>query len=107
MVHYRIWESSLQEENTLVFNKHFYSPHINPGVELRTTLVCHLLRFGRCQKYGSVGGEDDERRVCDESHQEPNEGEWPSSSGASSLLTSDLSGCSGRTPWKSETIFNV
>lgn len=38
--------------------------------------------------------------MCDESHQEPNEGEWPSSSGASQLLTSDLSGCSSRTPWK-------
>lgn len=103
MGHYRIWESSLQEGNTLVFNKRFYSPHMNPPVELETNLVCHLLRFGRCQKYGSVGSEDDERRLCDEGHQEPNEGEWPSSSGASQLLTSDLSGCS----WKSETMFKV
>lgn len=28
MVHCRIWGSSLQEENTLVFNKRFYSPHM-------------------------------------------------------------------------------
>lgn len=78
--------------------KPFAWPRVNPRAEPRADLVCRLLRFGRCQKYGSVGSQDDERRVRDEGHQEPERGEWPASGGASQLLTSHLSGSSGPRP---------
>lgn len=46
MVHYRIWESSLQGENTLVFNKCLHSSHINPH-KLTVFVICSGLDDAR------------------------------------------------------------